>query len=802
MTVSTQVSRNEYTGNGATTQFDFTFRIFDKSHLLVQTLDTSESIVTLTLGTDYTVTGVNRYNGGKVVLTSALPAGYKISIERSTPVTQEASIRNQGGFFPEIHEDAFDKLTMLVQQAYGWWSGLSLRKPSWLANYYDALNNRIRNLRDPSQAQDAATKNYVDEQIVDNTNAWKAGDAILDQKIDSNFARTLRVPESTVDQLSPVSVRKNSLLGWDSNGKPIPVFSMTDTADLAIKLASTDPGLGAFLVGFMRQWELSSIVNMSTALNAKPVNLWEYYHLTTTKVVLGNEVTNWSNALIQALKDAGKYHRQLEIPGGEYYIEKLPEFTNLSASPSLTQMTLYSIVGEGHDQTIIWSDSVENGVLSFTSCRFYFKNFSMERRGVSLSDTATSGISLIQLGKSNVSSAVRLGYAENVRFNNSGMGLNIDHAWDCVFINLIVQNFGATGIRIGIHASDNNNNLIFIRPQIETCRYTGTDLCRAFAHMSGPGGSTRNHGITLVQPHFEPGNFRCSNLYMAYPQNFTVINPQFNRNDTGVVSSIDPSIAAPIIYCSDGVNVRISGGQMQHIGVRSDTVSPVMKFAGIQKSFKCDGYIETGRTSRTDFQSAIDISLNTNGFRELDFNGASINSFNQMSSIGSRVRIGPLNDLQKVFDLVGESFMPTGSTNTAQKIIGKYSNTQDQSTPQTDIFEITSEGHVRFKAYLGQKITLAAGAIATINIGEGVQQRRGKYGVYGLELNNQLFTEFFNVPSQAPVSIATGTSVNLSATQPDVSITGKLCVYQNSQYIVLENRLLTSVTVAVLFYSC
>lgn len=54
---------------------------------------------------------------------------------------------------------------MLVQQAYGWWSGLSLRKPSWLANYYDALNNRIRNLRDPSQAQDAATKNYVDNGI-------------------------------------------------------------------------------------------------------------------------------------------------------------------------------------------------------------------------------------------------------------------------------------------------------------------------------------------------------------------------------------------------------------------------------------------------------------------------------------------------------------------------------------------------------------------------------------------------------------------------------------------------------------
>ncbi|MFU9474297.1 phage tail fiber protein [Klebsiella pneumoniae] len=250
MTVSTQVSRNEYTGNGATTQYDFTFRILDKSHLLVQTLDTSENIVTLTLGTDYTVTGVNRYNGGKVVLTSALPVGYKISIERSTPVTQESSIRNQGGFFPEIHEDALDKLTMLVQQAYGWWSGLSLRKPSWLANYYDALNNRIRNLRDPSLAQDAATKNYVDGQIVDNTNAWKAVDAIIDQKIDSNFRRTIRVPEADVEMVASIEGRRNSLFGWNSSGKPVPIFTMTDTADLALKLASEADYLGAGLSGY------------------------------------------------------------------------------------------------------------------------------------------------------------------------------------------------------------------------------------------------------------------------------------------------------------------------------------------------------------------------------------------------------------------------------------------------------------------------------------------------------------------------------------------------------------------------
>lgn len=224
MTVSTQVSRNEYTGNGATTQYDFTFRILDKSHLLVQTLDTSESIVTLTLGTDYTVTGVNRYNGGKVVLRSALPAGYKISIERSTPVTQEASIRNQGGFFPEIHEDALDKLTMLVQQVYGWWSGLALKKPSWLANYYDAMNNRIRNLRDPSHAQDAATKSYSD----------------------ALFERTLRVPESDVSVYAVKALRSNMLVGCNDRGEFVPIAAQTGTADLAIKLAALT---GASLIG-------------------------------------------------------------------------------------------------------------------------------------------------------------------------------------------------------------------------------------------------------------------------------------------------------------------------------------------------------------------------------------------------------------------------------------------------------------------------------------------------------------------------------------------------------------------------
>ncbi|MEH4965221.1 right-handed parallel beta-helix repeat-containing protein [Escherichia coli] len=202
MTVSTEVDHNDYTGNGVTTSFPYTFRIFQKSDLVVQVVDLDENIITLMLDTDYTITGAGGFTGGNVVLTSALANGYQISISRVLPVTQETDLRNQGKFFAEVHEDAFDKLTMLIQQVRSWFS-LALRKPSFVANYYDAINNYIRNLRDPSLPQDAATKNYVDIQS------------------NNNLEKTLRVPENYINPLPNIDGRKNKALSFDNSGNPL-----------------------------------------------------------------------------------------------------------------------------------------------------------------------------------------------------------------------------------------------------------------------------------------------------------------------------------------------------------------------------------------------------------------------------------------------------------------------------------------------------------------------------------------------------------------------------------------------------
>ncbi|ENC2022873.1 hypothetical protein ABKE32_000499 [Escherichia albertii] len=246
MTVSSEVNHNDYQGNGTTTVFPYQFRIFKKTDLVVTTSDLNDTLTTLRLDTDYTVTGAGGYNGGTVVLPSPLSSGWKISVARVLSITQETDLRNQGKFFAEVHENAFDKLTMLIQQGLRW-IGLALCKPSTIANYYDAQGNYIRNLHDPVQPQDVATKNYVDNTVATSTAGWHAGDEVLDQKIDANFAHTLRVPESSINMLGSVSDRANKLLAFNSSGQPISVLPESGSAtDVMIELAADD---GASKIG-------------------------------------------------------------------------------------------------------------------------------------------------------------------------------------------------------------------------------------------------------------------------------------------------------------------------------------------------------------------------------------------------------------------------------------------------------------------------------------------------------------------------------------------------------------------------
>jgi len=117
MSISSTVSRNDYVGNGAADTYPYTFRIFLKGDLLVTERDTDGVETTLTVDVDYTVSGVGDDGGGSIVLTAGnLTTDYGLTIRRVIDLKQETDIRNQGVYYPEIHEDQFDRDVMIAQQ--------------------------------------------------------------------------------------------------------------------------------------------------------------------------------------------------------------------------------------------------------------------------------------------------------------------------------------------------------------------------------------------------------------------------------------------------------------------------------------------------------------------------------------------------------------------------------------------------------------------------------------------------------------------------------------------------------------
>lgn len=164
MTVSTTLDRGYFAGDGSNKNFPFNFRFFDNSQIYVYVIANDGTITGKTLNVDYTLSGAMSPGGGQVVFTTAPPLGVgpyvnNVLIQRIIPQTQPTSIRNQAAFFPATHEDVFDRLTMLIQQAlFGVSNGLQL-DPTLM--YWDFKGRRGINAADPVNAQDVTTKNWV-----------------------------------------------------------------------------------------------------------------------------------------------------------------------------------------------------------------------------------------------------------------------------------------------------------------------------------------------------------------------------------------------------------------------------------------------------------------------------------------------------------------------------------------------------------------------------------------------------------------------------------------------------------------
>lgn len=163
MTVSTIGSVAEFVTNGVTTNYPFYFKFLANEDLVVTYVDPVGVSSVLTLGTQYTVNGAGTDVGGSVVTTSALAGPGQLVVSREMDAYQQTSLRNQGKFLAETHEDVFDRLTMLIQQGFSIFKR-ALTRPLG-RDYFYAENRRIASLLDPVESQDAATKRSVESYV-------------------------------------------------------------------------------------------------------------------------------------------------------------------------------------------------------------------------------------------------------------------------------------------------------------------------------------------------------------------------------------------------------------------------------------------------------------------------------------------------------------------------------------------------------------------------------------------------------------------------------------------------------------
>lgn len=126
MTVETTVKKVTAAGNGAATVFSYSpMNIFAPTDLVVVKRSASGVETTVARGTgvnDFAINQVVFPGTGSITypadldLGAPLATGETLTIKRVLPVLQLVDLENQGGYFPEVQEDAFDYGIMIALQ--------------------------------------------------------------------------------------------------------------------------------------------------------------------------------------------------------------------------------------------------------------------------------------------------------------------------------------------------------------------------------------------------------------------------------------------------------------------------------------------------------------------------------------------------------------------------------------------------------------------------------------------------------------------------------------------------------------
>lgn len=121
MTLSTTTNKVSYAGDGTAVSFAIPFLFLENSHVEAILRNAAGEETVWAVNTQFTLSGAGSASGGMLTVSTDPDdytplAGETLVIRRVVPETQETDYPEGGAFPAAAHEQALDKLTMLVQQ--------------------------------------------------------------------------------------------------------------------------------------------------------------------------------------------------------------------------------------------------------------------------------------------------------------------------------------------------------------------------------------------------------------------------------------------------------------------------------------------------------------------------------------------------------------------------------------------------------------------------------------------------------------------------------------------------------------